>query len=70
LYLPDAIQAAKAEVLKHLNNLPELKEDEDEKNLKTIEIIYKDISESKHPVSKAMENMDGIEEIRIIEGKK
>jgi adenine-specific DNA-methyltransferase len=70
LYLPEAIQNAKCEVLKYLNNLPELKEGEHEKNLKTIEKVYKELSDTKHPVSRAIEKMDGIEEIRIIEGKK
>lgn len=70
LYLPGAIQNAKCEVLKHLNDLPELKEGEEEKNLKTIEKVYKELSDPKHPVSRAIEKMDGVEEIRIIEGKK
>ncbi|MBA4313013.1 MAG: hypothetical protein C0417_10330 [Chlorobiaceae bacterium] len=70
LYLPDSIKAAGAEVLKHLNNLPELKEGEDEKNLKTIEKVYKELSDPKHPVNVAMFKMDTIEEIAIIEGKK
>lgn len=70
LYLPDEIQNAKCEVLKHLNNLPELKEGEDHKNLKTIERVYKELSDSKHPVTVAMFKMDTIEEVAIIEGKK
>lgn len=70
LYFPEEIKAAQCEVLKHLNNLPELKEGEDEKNLKTIEKIYKELSDKNHPVSKAMQKMQGIEEVKIIEGRK
>ncbi len=70
LYLPEVIQNAKCEILKHLNNLPELEKSKDEKNLKTIEKVYKELSDPKHPVSAAMFKMDTIEEIAIIEGKK
>jgi len=52
------------------NNLPELKDDNDEKNLKTIEKVYKELSDPRHPVSVAMFKMDTIEEIAIIEFKK
>jgi hypothetical protein len=69
LYLTKSIKAAKCEVLKHLNNLPMLK-DGNEHNLKLIEKIYKEFSDPTHPVNAAMFNMDTIEEIAIIEGKK
>jgi hypothetical protein len=73
LYLPEFIKAAECEVLKHLNNLPELKEGDEEetikKNLKNVEGIYKELSNSKHPVSIAMERMKDVEEVRIIEGR-
>lgn len=36
LYFPGAIKASGCEVLKHLANLPELKEREEEKNLKLL----------------------------------
>jgi len=70
LYLPEEIKAGGAEVLKHLNNLPELVEGQDEKNIKTIQRIYKKLSDPKHPISKALQNLENIEEVRIIEGKK
>jgi adenine-specific DNA-methyltransferase len=54
LYLPEEIKAGNAEVLKHLSNLPELKEGQDEKNLKTIEMVYKELSDPKHPISAAL----------------
>lgn len=69
LYLTEAIQNAKCEVLKHLSTLPALKEGADEKNLKMIEKIYKELSDPNHPVSVAIFKMDTIEEIRVIEGK-
>jgi hypothetical protein len=56
LYLPEEIKAGGAEVLKHLTNLPELKEGEDEKNLKTIEKVYKELSDPKHPIIAALLN--------------
>ncbi len=70
LYLPEAIQNAKCEVLNHLSDLTELKEGEVEKNLKTIDKWHKYLSDPTHSVSVAIFNMDTIEEIRIIEGKK
>jgi len=70
LYLPEAIQAAGCEVLKYLTNLPELKDDwSDEKKLQTIEKVYKELSDPKHPLSVAMAKMQEIEEVKIIEGK-
>ncbi|MBS1631987.1 MAG: hypothetical protein JST10_05385, partial [Bacteroidetes bacterium] len=68
LYLPEAIQNANCEVLKHLSNLPELREGEDEKNLKAIEKVYAALSDPKHPVSIAMQKMQEVEEVKIIEG--
>jgi hypothetical protein len=69
LYFSDEIKAAEAEVLKHLTGLPELKEDWiDKKKLETIEKIYQELSDGKHPVSIAMARQKTIPEIRIIEG--
>ncbi|MDX2130361.1 MAG: TaqI-like C-terminal specificity domain-containing protein [Chloroherpetonaceae bacterium] len=70
LYLPEEIKAGGAEVLKHLGNLPELNEGQDEKNLKTIEKVYKELSDPKHPISAALQNLVQIEEVKIIEGIK
>lgn len=70
LYLPESIQKANCEVVEHLNNLPELKEGEDAKNLMSIEKVYKELSNPSHPVSKAMQRMQDVEEVKIIEGKK
>ena len=70
LYFPKAIKSSDCEVLKHLTNLPVLKEREEEKNLKTIEKVYKELSDLKHPVSVAMAKMQEVEEIKIIEAEK
>lgn len=70
LFLPDIIKTAKCEVLKHLNDLPKLKESEDEKNLKTIQKVYKEISNPEHLVSVALLKMSTLDEIAIIERKK
>ena len=70
IYFPDEIKAAGAEVLKHLTNLPELKDNQsDEKKLKTIEKVYKELSDPAHPVSIAMAKMQEVPEVKIIEGK-
>jgi hypothetical protein len=68
--LPEEIKTGGAEVLKHLSNLPELKEGQDEKNLKTIEKIYKELSDPRHSISAALLKLLAIEEVNIIEGKK
>lgn len=69
LYLPEEIESAGCEVLKHLTNLPELKDDwSDEKKLETIEKVYKELSDPAHPVSIAMEKIKTVPEVRIIEG--
>ncbi len=69
LYFPNEVKAADAEVLKHLNSLPELKKDwSDEKKMKTIEKVYQEFSDPKHPVSIAMEHQKTVKEVRIIEG--
>lgn len=70
LYLAEEIKSAECEVLKYLDDLPELKDEwSNEKKLEIIEKVYKELSNPKHPVSQAMFKMDTVEEIRIIEGK-
>jgi len=69
LYFPEEIKAANAEILKHLIDLPELNDDwSDEKKMKTIEKVYKELSDPTHPVSTAMEKQKTVPEVRIIEG--
>lgn len=73
LYLPKEVTAAGANVLCHLQNLPDIQplieKGETEKALKTIENIYKELSDPKHPVSMAMVKMRKIPEVKLIEGK-
>ena len=69
LYFPDEIKAADAEVLKHLTNLPELKDDwSDEQKLALIDKVYKELSAPAHPVAIAMERQKSVPEVRVIEG--
>lgn len=69
LYLPLAIQEGKCEVLKHLNNLPDFKDGEEEKKLKIIEKIYKELADPKHPITAALLKLLTIDEVNIIEGR-
>ncbi|MGB5158411.1 hypothetical protein [Desulfobacterium sp. N47] len=65
----DKIEAADAEVLKHLTNLPELNNDwTEEKKLEITENVYRELSDPAHPLSIAMKNMKTVAEVRIIEG--
>jgi hypothetical protein len=75
LYFPDEIKATGCEVLKHLNNLPELKDlpDEgsvqagdwsDEQKLATIEKVCRELSDPAHPVSIATTKMQDIPEVK------
>ena len=69
LYFPHEIKAAGCEVLKHMGNLPELKDDlSDEQKMKVIEKVYQELSDPKHPVAIAMERQKTVKEVRIIEG--
>lgn len=69
LYLTDIVERANAKVLHHLGNLPAINPENTKESLKLIERTYQEISDPKNPAMKAMEKMDGIEEIRLIEGK-
>lgn len=70
LYFSKEIKSAGCEVLKYLDKLPGLKDDwSDEKKLATIEKIYKEFSDPKHPVSIAMAKMQEVPEVKIIEGR-
>ena len=71
LYLEEEVKAAGCEVLKHIAKLPEFKDYlSNEKKLAVIEKVYKELSDSKHPVSVAMAKMQEIAEIKLIEGKR
>ncbi len=69
LYFPEEIKSADAEVLKHLTNLPELKDEwSDQQKMEVIEKVYQELSDPKHPVSIAMAKQKTVPEVRIIEG--
>lgn len=69
LYLPDAMKNANCEVIKHLTKLPALEFDSDDKNLKIIERVYKELSDPKNPLSASMLKLLNVEEVNIIEGR-
>lgn len=57
LYFPDEIKAAEREILKHLNNLPELNDNQtDEQKLTIVENLCRELSNPSHPVSIAMKD--------------
>ncbi|MBN1339505.1 MAG: Eco57I restriction-modification methylase domain-containing protein, partial [Bacteroidales bacterium] len=71
LYFPEAIQAAGCEVLRHLEHLPELRENwSDEQKLQVINKVQMELSDPKHPVTIAMKTMESVEEVAIIEGRR
>lgn len=70
LYFQDEIKEGGAEVLKYLENLPELSEVEDERNIKIIERVYRELSDPLHPISAALLKLLTIEVVNIIEGRK
>ena len=62
---------AQINVLKHVTNLPELKDNwSDDQKLAAIEKVHKELSDPTHSVNIAMTKMHEIPEIRIIEGEK
>jgi len=68
LCFPDEIKSYDAEVLKYLTNLPELQDNwSDEKKLKAIVKVYKELSDPAHLVSIAMVRQKTVPEVRIIE---
>lgn len=71
LYFPEQIRIANCEILMHLHDLKEINEYAGEEiKLDTINKEYARLSNSSRQVRVAMFNMDTIEEIAIIEGKK
>jgi len=70
LYLSEEIKAGEADVLKYLTDLPELSKDNEMEDMKTIERVYKELSDPKHPISAALLKLLTIDEVNIIEGRK
>lgn len=70
LYFLEEIKTVDCKVLKHIAKLPKFKDDWSyEKKLVVIEKIYKELLDPKHPVTIAMEKMQKIPEVKIIEGR-
>lgn len=71
MYFPASIKAANAGVIelvkKQIPNMSEIK-DEQEK-LKVIEKVYKKLNEINNEIRKAVEPMQEVEEVKIIEGR-
>ncbi len=74
LYFEEKVNIIAANILCHLDNLPDIQplieKGDTEKPLKIIEKVYQELSASDHPVNMAMARMQEIEEVQIIEGKK
>lgn len=70
LYLNEEITTGGAIISIHLTNLKKLEEGEDERNLKSIEKLIKELSDPKHPISASLLKLLTIEEVKIIEGRK
>lgn len=70
LYFPEEINSANCEVLKHLTEIPEITGKNQNESIKVIQTVYEEISRFDHPICIALFNMDTIEEVAIIEGKK
>lgn len=71
IYLNEKVRNAGCEIIKHLQNFPDITECKN--NAEISDVIEKEfnvLSQQNHPVRVAMFNMDTIEEISIIEGKK
>ncbi len=69
LFFPRAIKTNNAEVIKYLQNLDDLVENDEEKNKRLIERQYKELSDSKHPISSALLKLLNIDEVNVIEGR-
>lgn len=70
LYFPEALQAAGCEVLKHLTDLPDISTYSNAEKSAVIQQVYERLSHREHPVRIALFNMDTVDEVAIIEGKK
>jgi hypothetical protein len=70
LYLPELMVSNGVSVLKFVGELPVLKIDERDKNLKVIEKISKELKAPNHPINASLLKLLTIEEINIIEGRK
>jgi len=70
LYFSEKIKVSGAEIIKHLGNLPKIKQEQEQENVKVIEETQKKLSDPEHQIHKALQKLYDIEEIKIIEGQK
>lgn len=67
LYLSEEIQAAKKQILSHLDDLKPIAEDmTDEEKLAIIQSEFERLYDPNHPVRNNLETLDSVEEVRII----
>lgn len=67
LYFPEEIKKADCEILKRLQDLPDLKSIQDtDSKLSTVRKVYDNLSNPAHPVSIAMNKIKGVPEVMAI----
>ena len=70
IYFPELLKKHNREIIKHLGELPELKEGmSDDEKLKICKAVFNRLDDKSHPVRNNLFYMNSIPEIRIIEGK-
>ncbi len=70
LYFEDSIKAAGKDVLRHLQDLPELRDEmTDEEKWAVVSETFKRLYNPEHPVRNALFYMDSVPEVKIIRGK-
>ena len=68
LYFQNEIKQAGCDILKYLDDLPEIKDEmPDEEKLKIITIVFNKLYDAASPVRKHLEAMKEVEEVKIIE---
>jgi hypothetical protein len=70
VYLPGPINEAGCQILKYLNDLPQLNGNDDEEDIKIIGKAYKDFSSPNNPISTGLLKLLNVKDINIIEGRK
>lgn len=69
LYFPDLIKKHKREIIQHLGELPELKDEmSDAEKIRVCKEVFARLNDSNHPVKQNLEFMKEIPEIKLIEG--
>ncbi len=67
LYFEEEIKKANCEIIKYLNDLPEITDDmTDNEKQKVIDSVFEKFFNNNHPVKKNLSFMDNIDEVKII----